>query len=266
MMVICLSSGQSCRAKLVPSEGRDVIDKKKDGWIALLEESDFNRENPWGSPVVGWKPTSQGVGGLFNPRGYAMLRAVLSKLVEEKRRSLYDQPVLVENAGSILIAELEGRVALVHNYRMVGERVLKDAGADYIKRLQERKLWNALLQTLGAWKWEAPRGLAPPIDREEGLTEFILRTAKLEGQSEAGLTVEDARVVGRVNANSTFFVHSQYVVHARITATGESSPEELEMLGEMKLFSMSELRQLSKAGEFDDGLTLAALALCGMSL
>ena len=60
--------------------------------------------------------------------------------------------------------------------------------------------------------------------------------------------------------------HAQYVVHARIASIGDASPEDLEMVGESKLFTMRELRALNDAGEFDDGLTLAALALCGLSL
>ena len=68
------------------------------------------------------------------------------------------------------------------------------------------------------------------------------------------------------SANPTFFLHSQYVVHARIASIGEASPEELEIIGAMRLFTMAELRQLNMDGGFDDGLTLAAMALCGLSL
>ena len=38
------------------------------------------------------------------------------------------------------------------------------------------------------------------------------------------------------------------------------------MIEAFKLFTMKELRAMNNSGEFDDGLTLAALALCGLSL
>lgn len=238
----------------------------KDGGAVLLQNRHLTMVNPWNRPVVGWVDNSQGVGGLHNPRGFGIPRIVIQNGAGS---ALYDQPIIVENAGSIVIAELDGRVGLIKNFRMVGERILPEAGANYIKELQAQNLWSVLIESLGSWRWECPRGLAPAVADQasgESLTDFVLRTAKLEALEEAGFHLENARVAGRINTNSTFFPHAQYVVHARIASFGKAKPEELEMIGQSRLFTMQELRALNKAGEFDDGLTLAALALCGLSL
>jgi len=243
---------------------------KKNGGIELLAEEHFSQQNPWGQTVVGWQPTSQGIGGLHNPRGYAILRVVLTKLAEEKMVPLYDQPVIVENAGSIIIAQLGQKIGLVKNFRMVGERILPDAAAMYIKQLNENYLWEELVNSLGQWKLEAPRGLIPLEVAEKGETKdiekFILKTAKIESLQEAGFRITNAKVMGKVNPNSTFFVHSQWVVYAKIEGVEKSRPENLEIIGNSKLYSLDELRELNRSGEFDDGLTLAAMAMCGLSL
>ena len=238
----------------------------KDGGVTLLQEEHLKMTNPWGKPVVGWQPNSQGVGGLHNPMGYGMMRVVVQKMVNGVMTLLYDQPVIVENIGSIVITQLDGRVGLVRNFRMVGERLLPNAGATYIRRLQNEGRWDDLAKSLGRWCWEAPRGLAPPQAEGEELKAFILRTAKIEALEEAGFCLKDARIVGLVNVNPTFFPHAQYVVQAQLSGVENAKPENLEIIGSRQFFTMQELRALNNKGEFDDGLTLAALALCGLSL
>ena len=88
----------------------------------------------------------------------------------------------------------------------------------------------------------------------------------MEALEESGLTIDNAQIKGRVNVNSTFFAHPQYVVHAEIKAINQSRPENLEILGDTHFFTMEELRELNDQGKFDDGLTLSALALCGLSI
>ena len=242
------------------------MSREKEGSAVLLDSSHFEMENPWGEPVVGWVENSQGIGGLHNPRGYAMLRIVLQKLVDGVRRPLYDQPVIVENPGSVVIIELDGKVGLVQNFRMVSERILPDTGASYIKLLQKKKLWGKLIDSLGRWCWEAPKGLVPPKKEGESLIDFIIRNAKIEALEEAGFEIKDARIIGRVNVSPTFTPHSQFVVHANLKSTHRAQPESLEIIGKRQFFTMEELRKLNDMGEFDDGLTLAGLALCGMSL
>lgn len=240
--------------------------KTKEKGIKLLAEQNVGKTNRFGKPVVGWRSTSQGVGGLYNPLGFGLLRGVVWMRDDSGEQSpLYDQPVIVENAGAIVIAQSGDRIGLIQNYRMVGERILPDAASQYVQRLNDEYRWDELMDSLGKWMWEAPRGLLPG-DSASDLETFILKTAKMEALDEGGLTLDDVRIVGRVNVNSTFFPHAQWVVSGRITATGQSNPEDTEMIGATKLFTRQELRELNNRGEFDDGLTLAAMALCGLSL
>lgn len=231
--------------------------------LELLNEGHFKAKNPWGTPVVGWKPTSQGEGGLVNPRGFACLRVVH---LNESGQPLYDQPLLVESPGAIVVATLGERIALVKNWRPGAARLF-DAGGDYVRRLDEEKRWSELTSTLGHWRWEVPRGMLPAesqLRAGESVTDFALRTAKIEANEEAGLSIERAEIVGWLNTNSTFFAHPQAVVRAEITVLGENSPEELEMIGGKKLFLPSEIRELAQDDGVDDGLTMAALWRCGI--
>lgn len=241
--------------------------KKKQGGVRLLREMDQLFTNILGKPLISWLPIPHSIGGLVNRAGWAMLRVVNYKyrgngLDPSDTDLLYDQPLLVENAGSIVVCLLDDRIGLVENFRMVGERLLQNAGSNYVQHLSDDSLWSKLLAGLGAWKWELPRGLAN-IPAPENFNDFILKCAKAEAAEEAGFNVTDVRIAGRVNANSTFFIHPQYVVRATVESCGQSRPEALEMIGKTKFFSREEIRKMVDAHELDDGLTLAALAICG---
>ncbi len=224
-------------------------------------------KNLWGKPVIGWKPNSDGIGGIHNPMGYAFVRGVVTKRIDGEMKPIYDQPMLAENACAIIIAQAGDRIALVKNFRMNGDRILPDANTEYIKRLQDENRWSELCESLGAWKWEAPRGLIPPKDGvEEDEASYILRTAKQEAYEEAGLELQNTRIVGNVNLNSTFFAHPHFVVHAEIADMEERAPEKYEIMGNTRLCTLREIRELCDTGECDDGFTLAALALCGLTL
>jgi len=242
--------------------------ESKAGRAVLLKRKHFEINNPWGNSVVGWMPSSQGQGGLYNPRGYGLVRVVVQKRFGKIMQCLYDQPMIIENAGAIIIAQLGKRIALTQNFRMVGERLLPEAGTKYIQRLQDERLWEKLTQSLGRWCWEAPRGLINIETRKNqtSASDFVLQSAKFEALEEAGIKVASARIVGRVNTNSTFFAHAQEVVHAKIVSLGKAIPEDYEILGKTRLFTMRELRRLNSWGAFDDGATLAALALCGLKM
>lgn len=229
--------------------------KQPDGAVRLLAESDLV------TSVVGWKPGTQGVGSLVNPKGWALLRVVVQKVVEGQLKDLYDQPLIVENPGSIVVCTAGDKVGLVQNYRFTGNRIL-EAGADYVKRLNEEGRWDELLETLGEWQWELPRGLSQ-VNKETNLYKFVLDTAKAEALEESGFTIANARIAGMVNANTTFFAHSQYVVAADIISKGENKPESLEILGRTQMFSAREIRRMTDTLLLQDGLTFASLALAG---
>ena len=229
--------------------------KQPGGAGRLLAESDL------ATSVVGWKPGTQGAGSLVNSKGWALLRVVVQKAIDGRLKDLYDQPLIVENAGSIVVCTAGDKVGLVQNYRLTGTRLL-EAGAEYVKRLNQEERWDELLATLGQWQWELPRGLSQ-ISKETNLYQFVIETAKAEALEESGFSVANARVVGMVNANTTFFAHSQYVVAADIVSAGKNKPESLEMLGGTQMFSACELRRMADASLLQDGLTFASLALAG---
>lgn len=57
------------------------------GEYALLEDGHVEEVAPHGKPVVGWRPTSQGVRGWFNPNGWAALSSVVRRIVGGVMRS-----------------------------------------------------------------------------------------------------------------------------------------------------------------------------------
>lgn len=215
-----------------------------------------------GLPIVGWKSSSDGGGSLVNPKGWAALRVVVQLLREGRYQDAYDQVVLIENPGAIVACLLDGRVGLVQNFRFVGRR-LYEAGADYVKSLDEQGRLEELVDSLGEWQWELPRGLAPQNFDGTDLERFVLATAKAEALEESGLVIRNARLLGKVNVNTTFFVHPQYAVGADVVSIGDNKPEALEILGKTHLFGPAEIRRMADSGVLTDGLTLATLALVG---
>lgn len=230
--------------------------EERPGIVRLLTAEDLATD------LVGWKPSKMGVGSLIMPKGWAMLRIVVRKPVNGEMQDFYDQPILVENAGAIVVCQSGDRVGFIRSYRFVAERILPNAGKDYIRELEEQERWPELLAACGKWQWELPRGLAQ-LDEKTDLEKFVLASAKAEALEEAGYTVTDARICGRLNTNPTFFPHSQYVVHARIASIGAQQLEDAEIIGETRLFSAPEIRGMANRGELEDGISLAALALAG---
>lgn len=229
--------------------------EKRIGSLRLLTNDDAS------TPLVGWKSTVAGEGSLVNPRGWAMLRVVVQRIAEGKTCDLYDQPILVENPGSIVLCRLGRKVGLVRNFRFVGKRIIK-AGGDYVKRLEKEHRWDELLEALGTWRWELPRGLASFIDGTAA-EQFAAATANVEALEEAGYLLTDVKAIGMINVNPTFFAHSQYVVQGTIVAKRRNRPEPGELIGEVRLFSAREIRRAVTDGELDDSQTIAALAIAG---
>ena len=242
---------------------------EKPGAVRLLTEADLHGDNMFGKSLVGWVPTSQGYGGLVNPRGFSALRVVLQKpnpaAGAGAMGDLYDQPMLVENHGAAVVCRAGDRIGVVRNFRMVGPRLLVANPSDYVGTLDRDARWEELFATLGAWRYELPQGIAPKTDDAESLETFVLKTAKIEAGEEGGFHVEDVRIIGRVNASPTFFPHAQYVVEARIVSVGSQQTEDLEIIGGVQLCTSAELRELVREGTLDNALSLAALALAGVS-
>lgn len=236
---------------------------EKTGGIRLLTENDDGKINAFGKPLIGWLPTSQGFDSLINPHGFAKLRVIVQTKIEKRMEDLYDQPVIIENPGSIVICMANGKFGFVENFRMVGERLPTKNPNKYVKEINNDKRWKELLASLGTNKWELPRGIA--VTNETDLNKLALACAKIEASEEAGFEISDAKIIGKVNANSTFFPHSQYIVSAMIDTIGEQKPEKLETIGKIKLFSKKEIRKMVNNGELDDGMSLSTLAIAGIN-
>ena len=200
--------------------------------------------------------------GFANPRGWALVHAVVQKAANEgSLRDLYDQFLMVEDPGTIVVPRIGQKVGMVQNYRFVGERLLPDI--DYVRKLVEGNLWAEVCASLGTWKWELPRGIGKPPDAGVDLRHFVLAAAKVEADEEGGFEVTDERICGRINPNSTFFPHAQYVVAARVTKIVPSSPEERELIGRAQAFSRNEIEDMIEKGQLDDALSLSALVVSG---
>ncbi len=208
-------------------------------------------------------------GNLVNPKGWAALHVVVQRLIartaEEEATAvdLYDQIILVESPGAVVVclsAEKEPKCALVQNFRFTTERLpMTPDPAGYIAQLAADDRWEELLSLLGEWHWELPRGITPPSG-ERDLAKFILNAAKIEAAEEGGYVVVNPRLCGRLNASTTFFAHSQYVVAAEIQRQQASTPEPFEMIGKATMFSKSEIRTMM-GRELVDSFTIAALTL-----
>jgi hypothetical protein len=244
-------------------------------------ESDYGADNAFGKPLNGWKtkgledPKAGRLHGFVNDMGFALMHVVNQKAAGDGWQDLYDQFVLFENPGAIVVCtDGEDRVGLIQNYRLVGDRLqsvmerLKnpDTGkydfSAYAKTLRDKQLFAHALDGLGENVWELPRGLAPAGETAD-IAAFIRKVAAIEAKEEGGFDIADARIRGKVNANTTFFPHPQYVAEGKIVARGANRPEELEMIGKVKMFTPEELRRMSDADELYDGLTLACLAKVG---
>lgn len=233
---------------------------KKAPFLRLFNNSFKGLLNKFGKPIAGWIPGTAPY-TIVNPMGYGLAWVVVH---DEDGNPLYNQPVVLETPGAIVICVLGDRIGLIPSYRMVGERIIPNGG-DYVKIINDEGLWGNLISGMGKSVWEAPRGLITE-EVKENLEEFVVKTAKMEALQEAGYKITNAKIMGKVNANTTFFFHAQYVVYAEIESVGNANPEDMELIGKAKLFTIEEIAELQRNGEFEDGLTLAAMALCGISM
>lgn len=234
-----------------------------------------------GTKLHGWRQEGledrrgDRIHGFVNPMGFGLVHVVNQKGADGKFSDLYDQFVLIENPGAIVVCTDDaGRVGLIQNFRLVGDRPpeilerLKDPAtgafqfSSYVRTLREKRLIEDLLATLGEHVWELPRGLAPAGETAD-LEAFVRKVAAIEAKEEAGFDVADVRLRGKVNANTTFFPHPQHVVTARIVGRGARRPEEFESIGKVRMFAPDELRRMADEDALFDGLTLACLAKVG---
>jgi hypothetical protein len=245
-----------------------------DGAVRLLAADDYNKKNVRDDNLVGWRSTSVGEGGIFNPIAYAVLRVVVSKIVKGELQELYDQPMMVQNTGAVVVPFLNERVGMIKSFRFTGPRIMQ-ADPNYVARVDEQEQWDELLKMLGKWRWELPRGIPPSkVKPEEGKTftteqELAVATAKLESFAEAGFELVDRECVSQLVIDPSFYAHPQYVVRGRVKSITGPTPDDLEIIRGSRFFTPAEVRSmvsqqvLIEDVGFDDGISKAALADTG---
>lgn len=233
--------------------------------------------------LQGWKPTPH-MDGRVNPRGWALswvtvpvaTKAEVDGVTRQGYKPGYDQPVIIEDLGAIIIATDDlGRIALIENYRFIADRLPGLPVAGYVKALLESGRWEELVGTAGRESLECPRGLlnanelsadARALAVGADVTAFVKHTARAEGLEEGGLVLDNLTFAGWINWNTTFCLHSQAVVRAHVKSVNKQAPEEFEHIGALHFVSPQELRRRIDEKQFVDGLTLGALALCGIQI
>lgn len=231
----------------------------------------FRSTTDLGQKWHGW----HGLGGNFaegmlhQTKGWCMAHVVW--INADSGEPLYDQPLIIEDPGTILLCTTpDGKIGFVPSFRPTGPRLSHEPNVSYVRHLANQDGWSTLVESLGRWMWELPRGIAPPGEANGGkgeveLLNLIKKIAMIEAATEAGFAIDNIRVLkARLNPNTTFFPHGQYVVVCNIASMGEQRPEALEFIGRVKLFTGLEVRQMIDRGEIEDALTLAAFVLAGV--
>lgn len=225
--------------------------------------------------------------------GGMLLHVYNQILRDEGYEDQYDQPVLVESPGAVVVAIAGDKVGFVQNFRLVGDRPLivttgsslelfygernelspdkavLEVGKEYVKvLLRNPELLEEMIRNLGRMSWEVPAGIAPGDTSAGSVEEFVKKMAKLEASEEAGFEIADVEVCGTVNFNPTFFTHGQHIVRAALVGVGGNRPEDRETIGSVRLFSRDEIHRAVEDGTFDgthldDGKTLSALVKVG---
>lgn len=105
---------------------------------------------------------------------------------------------------------------------------------------------------LGVEQVALPRGF--------GEDEDCLRSAALEACEELGVTLREARVLGRMTPDSGVLATRVAVVLAEADDEG-TGPTDVEEVSEVEWVQESALADRVAAGEIEDGFTLSALAM-----
>jgi 8-oxo-dGTP pyrophosphatase MutT (NUDIX family) len=104
----------------------------------------------------------------------------------------------------------------------------------------------------GAWEWGLPRGFASDADP--------FNTARSELREELGVVPLELRRIGAFSADSGLFASRVTVVLA-IIGDASGRPEDVREIDATRWVPIDELWSLVAEEGFEDGMTLAALAL-----
>lgn len=172
--------------------------------------AEYFTNHPDKEVVIGWSKVEGVARSFANPNGWACVWGVLWKILQGSKNFLYEQPMLFENEGAVVLLKKGEKFGLVQNYRLIGKRlpVPPEWKKGYIAYLNEHKLWGELLETLGQWTWEAPMGLGKNIDTTNGLENMIHEIAKKEAMEEAGCVIKNLKILGEGVDKPTFVAHA----------------------------------------------------------
>jgi hypothetical protein len=142
-----------------------AIKRQRSGRMRLLKTEDLGRKSILPIPgkpgefkdLIGWLEASAGYGGWVNANGWASIRSIAQKMVNDQWGDLYDQTVKVESPGAFIVAQAGDKVGLTLMFRFTGPRILENAGSDYVKRLQEE-----LVGTNSSKAWASGAGKFRP--------------------------------------------------------------------------------------------------------
>jgi 8-oxo-dGTP pyrophosphatase MutT (NUDIX family) len=167
-----------------------------------------------------------------------------ASVVDAEGRHAYDQPVWVEPPGGAVIVPVfpDGRLVFVVQQR--------PAAAPPDRPLAYPP---SHLTGLGVRSLELPRGFP---EYGESAEQAALR----EAHEETGHVATAARVIGRVNPNTTFFAHSIAIVEVALEANASRGPSDAnEQIDAVVALALDDALRRVASGEIFCGFTQAAL-------
>ncbi len=255
--------------------------KRLQGGIRLLTEKDLQPGvlNMNGQSLIGWEESTFSPDAHINPiYGGLLARAIVQKAYPEghpqagQLGDLYDQFMFFQDRAIIVVArDQRGRVALVQNWRNTGKRPGRKP--KILRDFDKKQLGPKLVARLGETHWEVPRGMPDGIGRVRSLKEFARKAARLETSQESGYRIENIQILGEPIQDTTWFPYGQMVVSGTIVGRrGRQRPEDMEIIGQSRLFTPRQLSQIFRRGKtFNgvgsrDGMSLMAFSLAGVHL
>lgn len=221
--------------------------------------------------IIGWGESDQCYGKV-NPKGWASIFGMVWREGDDGQPEyLYDQPLIIENEGVIVVLRHEDGQRLLFSevFRPIGERIAILRFKKYVRKLEARNWWPALFGSLGRWQFECPMGLIESEDLEghDGdIQQIVIAAAVREARAEVGAEITNARIVGRLTPTTTFIPHASWVVEATVTSLQGQVPEKEELVRPPQWVNRSQLSQLSMEGAIWDARTIAALSFAGIPM
>lgn len=211
--------------------------------ISLASNYSFNPG--WEFPALGSNVIAQNL-----KLGRMFLYAVNLEVGPDGKteKVLFDQPLVCEKGGGVILIVKENKVGLIKVWRPV------------VKSQKEwSKGWPVIdLENVGKEVWECPRGFGSFGDKDG------VETAMREGQEETLSVLRPITILGEASSNTASDPHMTTYVMAEVNElvklSGEVDPNE-GIVKKLTFFTLDEIRSMVASGEIVDQFTLSALAL-----